>query len=148
LIGAIGIAHLLLMPPRAAGVPPASCLPYEPAVVRLEGTIRRHTFAGPPGYESVKTGDRSETMWILTLAKPVCVEGVPGDDISVAEASVSRVQLVLDGEQYKKYRHLVGKAVWGEGTLFHQHTGPHYEKVLLMVGRLGPRGTAGTRAVK
>ena len=146
MIAAIGIAHLLLMPLGGAAVEAAPCLQYEPAVVRLEGTIQRHTFAGPPEYQSVKTGDQPETMWILMLAKPVCVQGVPGDDINVAEEGVTRIQLVfLDGDQYKRYRRLVGTSVRGEGTLYHQHTGHHYEKVLLTVRTLEPRrkGKAG-----
>ena len=137
LVHSMGIAHVLLLPLAGAPVAPGHCLQYEPAVVQLEGTIRRHTFAGPPGYESVAAGDRPETMWILTVAQPVCVDGI--DDIDIAESGVKRIQLVLDQKQYRQYRHLVGHAVRAEGALFHQITGHHFETLLLKVRTLDRR---------
>ena len=75
--------------------PPATaqgCLSYEPATVSLRGTIRRHTFPGPPTYQSVAGGDQPEQVWVLHLSQPICVSaGAEGD----AQRNVSDVQLVL-----------------------------------------------------
>jgi len=115
------------------------CLAYEPARVKLHGMISRRTFAGPPNYESTKKGDERETYWILRLNKAICVKGdesLPG--ISEAEKNVSQLQLVLDAEQYARYKNLPGKRAEVSGKLFHSHTGHHHTNVLLKVAEMKP----------
>jgi len=113
----------------------AQCLQYEPQVSKLNGTISRKTFPGRPNYESTALGDTSETVWILHLARPICVaEGEGG--INEAVKGVGSVQLVLSSDQYKTYKDKVGKPVTATGTLFHSHTGHHHTKVLLTVSDL------------
>lgn len=115
------------------------CLSYEPAKVALTGTIMRKTFPGPPNYESIENGDEPETYWILKLKKPVCVKGNPDDELnSETEKNVKNIHLVIDGEKYARYRHLVSKNVVAQGTLFHAHTAHHRTKVLLMIISIKP----------
>src|ERR1700737_3235859 len=103
------------------------CLEYEPKVVSLSGTLARETHPGPPNYESIRRGDKPETIWILRLSKPICVPGV--DDISIREDNQTEVQLALEPEQFKKYRRLIGQRVVVTGKLFHAHTGHHHKSL-------------------
>lgn len=115
------------------------CLSYWPAKVKLTGTIVEKTFPGPPEFESIEKGDRPETVWILKLSKPVCVNGDPNEDImSKTEKNVKNMHLVLDDEKYARYKHLVNKKVIAEGTLYHRHTGYHRTKVLIEVTGIKP----------
>src|SRR6185503_21224078 len=86
------------------------CLAYEPDTVSVRGTIKRRTFPGPPNYESVAKGDQPEVMWVLRLARPVCVSA-SGDRNE--EKDVSNVQLVFPGAEndYRRYRSFVNKRV-------------------------------------
>jgi len=109
-----------------------TCLTYEPDTVSLKGTIKRRTFAGPPNYESVAKGDQPEVMWVLHLARPICVSA-SGD--RKEEKNVSKLQLVFTGAEndYRRYRSFVNKRVTVNGTLFSAQTGHHYTRVLLTV---------------
>lgn len=109
-----------------------ACLSYEPAVVTLTGRITKHTFPGPPNYQSVRRGDAPEVTWVLHLTRPVCVERGQ-DEIDEAEANVTDVQLALEPVEYTRYRNLLNQAVVVRGKLFHSHTGHHHTKVLLDV---------------
>lgn len=112
--------------------PAQRCLSYEPNKVTLNGRIKREIFAGPPNYESIAKGDKSEAIWVLHLAKPICLKA-RGD--WKEEKNVADVQLVFpEGErQYTRHKLLVGRKVVIVGSLFHAHTGHHHTKVLLTV---------------
>jgi hypothetical protein len=116
----------------------ADCLRYEPAAARLTGTIIRKTFPGSPNYESVRLGDRSETVWLLVLPKSICIDRDKDDpDLNVAQKDVGQLQLVfLDPTLYQKYAGLVGKRALATGTLYGAHTGHHHTPVLLTVRSL------------
>src|ERR1041384_7028204 len=101
----------------------AHCLDYEPSVVVLSGTIVRQTFPGPPNYESVARGDSAERIWILRLARPICLN--VADRYDIHESGQKQLQLVLKPEFYKRFSHLVGKRVTATGTVFHAYTGHH-----------------------
>lgn len=113
---------------------------YEPERVELTGTVKRHVFPGPPNYTDVKKGDAAEPAWVLHSPQPVKVvpkAGKPGetDEMNTPETA-SDFQLVLDSDQLKKYRALLGKKVTATGTLFHAHTGHHHTAVLMSVTAL------------
>jgi uncharacterized protein DUF4431 len=105
---------------------PPTCLSYEPEVVKLTGTIRRHTFPGPPNYESIAKGDQAERVWLLHLAKPICVNASSEWEKATG---VSAIELVLT----KYDKSLVNHRVVVSGTLYHAHTAHHHTKVLLTV---------------
>ena len=73
--GIIALALLVLTSSSVGQTTPQSeCLSYEPSVVTLSGTLVRKTFPGPPNYDSVKKGDKPETVWFLDLREDVCVK--------------------------------------------------------------------------
>jgi hypothetical protein len=114
-----------------------ACLHHEPSVVKLQGTLTRKTFPGPPEYESVRTGDKPEIYWLLVLSAPICVDADKAEpSLFPAQENIRSMQLVVGPGDYKRYRSLVGKRVVAEGTLFGQHTAHHYTAVLLTVNKL------------
>jgi len=112
----------------------AQCLEYEPKVVSLSGVIVRETHPGRPNYESIANGDEPETIWVLKLKKAICV--LASDDINVEVDKEKEIQLVLEAEQYKRYRRLLGQRVTVSGKLFHSHTGHHHKTLLLKTGEI------------
>lgn len=114
-----------------------ACLSFEPAVESVVGTLVRRTFPGPPNYEDVRTGDQAEMGWYVTLARPVCFAGRPGDEASSKDiADVNFVQLVLTHGEYKTHAGLIGKHVRVTGTFFAAQTGHHHAPVLVQVRTL------------
>lgn len=124
------LALLFAATPSPVKKAPPRCLPYGPSVVNLEGVIRRQTFAGPPNFESVKSGDKPETYWVLHLSRPVCVGGDTASDGDEPEGEVSNIQLILSAEQYEAEKGLLNKHVAVRGRLIHAMSGHHHTKVL------------------
>lgn len=89
------------------------------------GTVSRKSF--------INVSDQKEVVWVLKLAKPICVNPDEDSDFNLKRSEVSDVQLVLEPGMFKKYRHLVGKRVTTRGTLFGEHTAHHFTPVLLDV---------------
>jgi hypothetical protein len=125
---------LILLCATAAAASAQSCLSYEPAEVKVSGTLSKQVVPGPPNYESVRRGDKPETIWILTLDKAVCVTGNT-DDVNEPEQNVTDLQLLLQQEHFAQLRRMTGRKVHvaASGTLFHGHTAHHRTKVLLDV---------------
>lgn len=115
----------------------AGCKSYEPSVVELSGRLVRKTFAGPPNYQDVHKGDAPETVWLLRLDSPICVDQDRAQpDINPAKKKIRRVQLVLGNDGETRAKSLSGKRVQTAGTLFAAHTGHHHTPVLLKVSYL------------
>ena len=113
------------------------CLSYEPAVIKIAGSLARKTAPGPPNYKSLRSGDRPETYWFVKLSRPVCVgEDHKEPDLNPAKKGVGSIQLVLSPDAYAAYKELVGKRVVVSGTLFGAITGHHHTPVLLTVRTL------------
>lgn len=136
----IFLATVTLFPVRVlAQLHHPNCESYEPVVIELRGTIIRKTFPGPPNYDNIRKGDAAETYWLLKLDSPVCVNADKvRPDQNPAQKDLRTVQLVLDGEVYKKYRGLVGKHVVAKGSLFGQITAHHHTPVLLRTKNIEP----------
>jgi hypothetical protein len=49
------------------------------------------------------------------------------------------VQLVLNGEQMRRYRPLLNQKITVAGTLFAAHTQHHFTEVLLIVGEMAKK---------
>ena len=111
------------------------CLSYESSGVRLAGRIKIMTFPGPPNYESVEKGDQPEIAWVLRLSRPACVKAGQDNEFDEAESNVTDIQLVLEAQEFTKWRVLAqGRApVVVTGKLFHAHTGHHHTAVLMEV---------------
>lgn len=114
-----------------------ACLSYEPAVVRLRGTITQKTFPGRPNYESVEKGDEPENEWILNVDMPLCTNKANNDTSDpdhLSEANIGKLELVFMGHQnYDTYRLMLGKTVDVTGSLFHAYTAHHHTTILLQV---------------
>ena len=114
------------------------CLKYEPEIVELVGTMKRHVFPGPPNFESVKGGDRAEKSWVLHLSKPICLVPVEPDTRGIYEPETNVRQLQLNQVDYKGSKHLLGKRVKVKGRLVHAITGHHHTNVMLEVLSVDP----------
>ena len=123
IVFALSAFNIIAAPPVAGTM--QGCLNYEPAEIALEGTISRRTF--------LNASDQKEVVWILRLAKPVCVNADEGSNFNVERSRVTDVQLVLEADMFAKYRGLLGKRVRAMGTLFGEHTNHHFTPVLLDV---------------
>jgi hypothetical protein len=121
-------ATLKGLSPQLAGAQ-TQCLAYEPDVVTLVGSLASETHPGSPNFESIADGDAAEFIWVVTLDNEICVDAA--DDVNVAESGVRRVQLVLRGEQFARYRDFLGQRISVAGRLFHAHTGHHRTLLLL-----------------
>lgn len=96
----------------------------------LIGTIYKLTFPGPPNYEDIKNGDRSETCPYLVIDYPIDVftkQSVPIDFqhvqlIQLAIGEKSHWKLLKDGMRVKV-----------KGELYEAHTGHHHTRVLMLV---------------
>src|SRR5690606_28562169 len=102
-----------------------SCLEYGP--IRLVGTLVRHTYAGPPDYESVTKGDEPQVVWVLQLDQRVCVDA---NARYPREPTQIEVELALPEDRYAGYRHLLGRRIIASGELI--HGGANYRKRLVL----------------
>lgn len=102
-----------------------SCLQYGP--IDIAGTIVRHTYAGPPDYESVTKGDEPRTVWVLQLDERICVDANTRYPREVIELEI---ELALTPEQFQRYRDLLGQRARVRGEL--KHGGANYQKRLVI----------------
>ncbi len=134
--GILAVLASLLICSRA-NAQTAPCYSYEPKVVKLTGVLKQHTFAGPPNYESIRAGDKSERYWILHLTTPICVSAdSSSDSLNVGEARVDKLQLVFIHRSYSEYPNVLNRKVEVAGTLTHAITGHHHTKVLIIVQQI------------
>ena len=113
------------LPKTFPAKPFVQCLQYEPATVDLDGQILRSTFVNASG--------RKETVWLLKLDAPICVDSDGADGINQKAENIRRLQLVLTPNDYKNYQKYLTKKVSASGTLFYGHTQHHFTEVLLSV---------------
>lgn len=102
--------------------------------VSLSGELHRKRFPGPPNYSGVRSGDRLETIVVLTLRKPLCV--MLPDDVTLTPRPkhIHELQLISDDRLPRssdQIRHI-------EGTLMLAESGHHHLPVLLDVMQLKP----------
>jgi len=113
----------------------AECLRYEPELVTLAGALKLKVFPGPPNYSSFESGDQPETVWMLTLADPICIKAIPGDAWSVSQADVQTIQIVPRAPFSLS---LNGKAVVVEGTLYRSRGGHPHAAIALRATHVAP----------
>jgi len=133
--GALLCAGLALAAADAAQA--GDCLRFEPEEVTLAGTLRMDVVPGPPHYQSFETGDRPESVWLLALAVPVCIDATPGDANNAAADHVDLVQIIPRTGFSVAYN---GKTARVQGTLYRPHGGHPHATVLLRATRVTPGG--------
>jgi len=131
----LALFMLLLVPVACvAQLELAGCRSYEPATVGLHGKLVRETFAGPPNYDDIRKGDKAETVWLVTLDSPICINQDEAEpDRNPSQKNVRKVELVLNKEDGERAKALLGKRVVATGSLFGAHTGHHHTPILLTV---------------
>jgi hypothetical protein len=103
-----------------------ACEKYGP--VALTGTLSSLRVSGPPGYGQTPRTDAVETIAILQMSPPLCVDADPADLEAVAEANIATVQLVgpVRGD-------LTGTNVTVTGTLVHASSPDHRTSVIVRI---------------
>lgn len=104
----IGVLSVIPRPALLA----SPCLEYER--VSLSGTLVRQIYPGPPDYESVTKGDEALTIWVLLLDKRICVAA---SSSRYSRQYEREIQLVSAGNQYARYRNLIGEKIIVTGNL-------------------------------
>jgi hypothetical protein len=113
---------------------------------RLEGTLTREVFLGPPNYRDIRKGDKPELAYILRLSKPICVSG---DEFIDPKRKIDRVQMFGIGRQgagFVERTPQAGRQI-GErrrAEPFGAHTGHHHAPLLLPIAKIAaakPRPT-------
>jgi len=109
---------------------------YEPTVVELLGIIEQQTFAGRPGYESIKNGDEIEHSWFLRLDKPIDVEVSKNNRDGNAEVE-RNVKVIQLASYSKKIKSSLSKSVFKKvvlkGHFFHAFSAHHHARVLMLI---------------
>jgi hypothetical protein len=121
-------AGLVLLLAASVAAHAEECFKYEPEVVHLHGLLRLQVFPGPPHYRAIETGDAPETVWMITLDAPACIDAVPDDAWDTAQSNVRVVQIVPRGSFNLSMN---GKPAVVEGTLYRAHGGHPHAEILL-----------------
>lgn len=113
----------------------AQCQRYEPDLVDLKGDLQLTVFPGPPHYRSVETGDQPEAVWMLQLAKPICIEAIADDPWNVARDGVQTIEVI---PRTAFPVSLNGKPVQLQGTLFRARGGHRHAEIVLRATLAAP----------
>jgi hypothetical protein len=113
----------------------SDCLRYEPEDVTLAGTLQLQVYPGPPHYKAFDTGDQPESIWMLNLIRPVCIDATAGDAANIAAQRVERVQIVPRSPFAVSFN---GKVAHVQGTLFHAHGGHPHADILIRATNVTP----------
>ena len=108
-------------------------LSYEPETVNLVGILHREVVPGPPNYENITTGDRSETIWFVSMHEQSIAQSNDSASTNAGEPVLERIQLLLPEN---RYNHLLNQKVVASGTLFDAHTVHHHTPVLMFVTKV------------
>lgn len=112
-----------------ASLATAKPLPYEPAVVTLQGTLLSADGMKPEG-EKLK-------FPAIRLTEPISVpEDEPRD--WPAEKNVVLLHMALDEKNMAAFKRLKGKTVEVTGRLFHSDNGNHQTNVLIFPVSISP----------
>jgi hypothetical protein len=107
---------------------------YDPQVVTLTGVLDTRVYPGAPNYESVKTGDRPNKVWLIKLPRPISMDPGPEPASFERETGIKEIHLILTdlmGEKVLKEHK--GETVTFTGKIFHAHTIHHPLPVLMAV---------------
>lgn len=107
-----------------------TCLPYEPKLVALSGTLQAEQRFGPPNYGEDPKTDMKMRILVLHLGAPVGTCGEPGNQVNPDSlTNLQEIQLIV--EPGLSYDSLVGRRVVAQGALEQATLGPHFTKVVM-----------------
>lgn len=106
--------------------PPAGlsggCLAYEPVRVELTGKLDTEVYPAPPRYNEEPSTERTESVYVLTLDRPMC---------TADERDVTTLQVEMKKGSSGKLKRQIGRQVQIRGTLFKARTTHHHTRVVL-----------------
>jgi len=112
-----------------ASIASAKTLPYDPAVVTLQGTLLSGNGMTPDG--------KKLKFPAIRLAEPISVPEDEPRDWS-AEKDVVLLHMALDEKNMAAFKRLKGKPVKVTGKLFHSDNGNHQTNVLIFPVSITP----------
>jgi hypothetical protein len=109
---------------RAAG----ACLPIDPTIVTVTGTLETKVFPGPPNYTSISDGDTPEPVLMLVLPQPICIlrHGAGG-----AREPVSAREIQIASYSPRQFEPYMKLSVTVSGTLFQSVAGHQHSPILM-----------------
>ncbi|MEZ2296680.1 DUF4431 domain-containing protein [Variovorax sp. RCC_210] len=123
---AFALTLAFAFPPAAAAARP---LPYDPAIVTLQGTLLSADGMTPDGVKL--------KFPAIRLAEPIAVaEDAPRD--WPAEHGVVLLHMALDPANMAAFKRLKGQRVQVRGKLFHADNGNHQTSVLVFAVSIAP----------
>jgi hypothetical protein len=110
------------------------------AAIELKGMIVVKAFPGPPNYESIDNGDKSEIYWILTTGNLFCGNKYDPENEKIIQIPqrFESFQLILNREQYQNYLPIISAKVNVQRKLVSAFGGHHKTPMLLKVDNLKP----------
>jgi hypothetical protein len=111
---------------ESAAKPDRACLPSEPDLVTVTGTVMERDVSGAQ-------------RWVLKLDNPVCVLGAKDREIREDSFIAQELLLVVDPDLAVKHRSLLGTSVTVQGTVAQQQNSQHPGRVLINVKSMAPR---------
>lgn len=107
---------------------------YEPDVVTLTGVLSTRIYPGAPNYESVKSGDLPNKIWLIRLPHPISMEPGPEPASFEGETGIKEIHVILtDLKDEKTLKQHGGETVTIIGKIFHAHTIHHPLPLILDV---------------
>jgi hypothetical protein len=106
--------------------------------IAVEGRLTRQLFPGPPNYESVEEGDSEESVFILVLRHPICIDdngefADPSEQVTTVHVS-SR-----DPSNMALLTASVGREVAVSGEGFPAYTGRHHAPLVILADSIAVR---------
>jgi len=120
------VSLVLLCATQTAGAQ-AHCFNYEADGVELTGTLMRRIFPGPPNYESIKAGDRADSVWVLRLRQSIRVNSL---GVFAAQRRIGEVQLIVSEVDHRRMRTYLDHTVVFRGNLKGAEWGWHHLPVV------------------
>lgn len=121
------VAFLILLCSAREGAAQAHCYTYESPGVELTGTLLRRVYPGPPNYESIKAGDRPDTLWVLRLDQSLCLNA---SQRFAATSQVREVQLLVNETNHRDMRRYLDRKTMFRGKLVGAELSRHHLPVV------------------
>ena len=112
---------------------PSGCISLVGAAptVTAEGRLAVRSFAGPPNYQSVASGDAEERAFILELSRSACIDD--GGNFADPSERLATVHVsATDSALLAVLRASVGREVIITGEGFASHSGHHHAPLVII----------------
>ncbi|MFT3906609.1 MAG: DUF4431 domain-containing protein [Steroidobacteraceae bacterium] len=128
----LGAVQALATEPLRASPGPSGCFTYQPTLVELSGSLSAESFPSAPGNDESPSEERTESVYVLTLDKPICTRNETGGDTD-SESGVTTLQVESKKVSQHKLKSYSGRQVLVKGMLFRAQTAHHHTRVVLTI---------------